>query len=229
MNLFYTGMHVYSRFLANVAGGTFVHSFIQASCILLEFASLHMSHCLLQDVYIMYRNTQQVIVAHCGTVCCVVVFQCWCFVCSRLNENKTYLALSFDYLAKGRTNYELHPESYALRDGVAQTMTLFKPRLVTVHRPTCLFHQQQLAAAAAAAAATTASGTSKSSPATTPLRVRLILRYWCCYLHFGLACSHRRINLDVHHRLCLWHSNRRSNISIKRTHPLAISPHPVMI
>jgi hypothetical protein len=53
------------------------------------------------------------------------------------------------FLAKGRTNYELHPESYALRDGVAQTMTLFKPRLVTVHRPTCLFHQQQLAAAAA--------------------------------------------------------------------------------
>ncbi|CAF4468439.1 unnamed protein product [Rotaria socialis] len=45
--------------------------------------------------------------------------------------------------AKGRTNYELHPESYALRDGVAQTMTLFKPRLVTVHRPTCLYHQQQ--------------------------------------------------------------------------------------
>ncbi|CAF4692313.1 unnamed protein product, partial [Rotaria magnacalcarata] len=22
-------------------------------------------------------------------------------------------------------------------------MTLFKPRLVTVHRPTCLYHQQQ--------------------------------------------------------------------------------------
>ncbi|CAF5134544.1 unnamed protein product, partial [Rotaria magnacalcarata] len=44
---------------------------------------------------------------------------------------------------KGRTNYELHSESYALRDGVAQTMTLFKPRLVTVHRPTCLYHQQQ--------------------------------------------------------------------------------------
>jgi hypothetical protein len=43
-------------------------------------------------------------------------------------------------------------------------MTLFKPRLVTVHRPTCLFHQQQLAAAAAM-------GASKSSPATTPLRV----------------------------------------------------------
>ncbi|CAF4976351.1 unnamed protein product, partial [Rotaria sp. Silwood1] len=62
--------------------------------------------------------------------------------------------------AKGRTNYELHPESYALRDGVAQTMTLFKPRLVTVHRPTCLFHQQQLAAA----------GTSKQSPVTTPIR-----------------------------------------------------------
>ena len=65
-------------------------------------------------------------------------------------------------LAKGRTNYELHPESYALRDGVAQTMTLFKPRLVTVHRPTCLFHQQQLAAAAGAA---------KQSPVTTPNRV----------------------------------------------------------
>ncbi|CAF1104230.1 unnamed protein product [Adineta ricciae] len=63
--------------------------------------------------------------------------------------------------AKGRTNYELHPESYALRDGVAQTMTLFKPRLVTVHRPTCLFHQQQLAAAAAA---------SKQSPILTPNR-----------------------------------------------------------
>jgi len=47
------------------------------------------------------------------------------------------------FLAKGRTNYELHPEIYALCDGVAQTMTLFKPRLVTVHRPTCLFHQQQ--------------------------------------------------------------------------------------
>jgi hypothetical protein len=42
-------------------------------------------------------------------------------------------------------------------------MTLFKPRLVTVHRPTCLFHQQQLAAAAAA---------SKQSPATTPNRVK---------------------------------------------------------
>ncbi|CAF1300148.1 unnamed protein product [Rotaria magnacalcarata] len=62
--------------------------------------------------------------------------------------------------AKGRTNYELHPENYALRDGVAQTMTLFKPRLVTVHRPTCLFHQQQLAAA----------GTLKQSPVTTPNR-----------------------------------------------------------
>ncbi|CAF2636953.1 unnamed protein product [Rotaria sp. Silwood2] len=45
--------------------------------------------------------------------------------------------------AKGRTNYELHPENYALRDGVAQTMTFFKPRLVTVHQPTCIFHQQQ--------------------------------------------------------------------------------------
>jgi hypothetical protein len=67
-------------------------------------------------------------------------------------------------LAKGRTNYELHPENYALRDGVAQTMTLFKPRLVTVHRPTCLFHQQQLAAAAG--------GTSKQSPVTTPNRVK---------------------------------------------------------
>jgi len=43
-------------------------------------------------------------------------------------------------------------------------MTLFKPRLVTVHRPTCLYHQQQLAAAAAAA--------SKQSPATTPNRVK---------------------------------------------------------
>ncbi|CAF3599478.1 unnamed protein product [Adineta steineri] len=63
--------------------------------------------------------------------------------------------------AKGRTNYELHPESYALRDGVAQTMTLFKPRLVTVHRPTCLYHQQQLAAASA---------TSKQSPGVTPNR-----------------------------------------------------------
>jgi len=37
----------------------------------------------------------------------------------------------------------LHPENYALRDGVAQTMTLFKSRFVTVHRPTCLYHQQQ--------------------------------------------------------------------------------------
>jgi hypothetical protein len=27
------------------------------------------------------------------------------------------------FLAKGRTNYDLHPDSYALRDGVAQTMT----------------------------------------------------------------------------------------------------------
>ena len=58
-------------------------------------------------------------------------------------------------LAKGRTNYELHPESYALRDGVAQTMTLFKPKLVTVHRPTCLYHQQQ-------------------SPIATPSRVNFI-------------------------------------------------------
>jgi hypothetical protein len=41
-------------------------------------------------------------------------------------------------------------------------MTLFKPRLVTVHRPTCLFHQQQLAAAAAL----------KQSPVTTPNRVK---------------------------------------------------------
>ena len=71
------------------------------------------------------------------------------------------------FLAKGRTNYELHPESYALRDGVAQTMTLFKPRLVTVHRPTCLFHQQQLAAAAAA----------KQSPVTTPNRVRFSILF----------------------------------------------------
>ncbi len=74
-----------------------------------------------------------------------------------------YLLFFLISIAKGRTNYELHPESYALRDGVAQTMTLFKPRLVTVHRPTCLFHQQQLAAAAAA---------SKQSPTTTPNRVK---------------------------------------------------------
>jgi hypothetical protein len=47
----------------------------------------------------------------------------------------------FFVIAKGRTNYELHPETYALRDGVAQTMTLFKPRLA---RPTCLHHQQNL-------------------------------------------------------------------------------------
>lgn len=76
-----------------------------------------------------------------------------------------FFLLLFIFKAKGRTNYELHPESYALRDGVAQTMTLFKPRLVTVHRPTCLFHQQQLAAA----------GASKQSPVTTPNRVRLYL------------------------------------------------------
>ncbi|CAF4857790.1 unnamed protein product [Rotaria sp. Silwood1] len=56
--------------------------------------------------------------------------------------------------AKGRINYELQPESYALCDGIAQTVTLFKPRLVTVHRPTSLYHQQQLAA-------------SKKSPVTT--------------------------------------------------------------
>lgn len=72
------------------------------------------------------------------------------------------IRIFFVFSAKGRTNYELHPENYALRDGVAQTMTLFKPRLVTVHRPTCLFHQQQLASA---------SSTARSSPATTPLRV----------------------------------------------------------
>lgn len=77
------------------------------------------------------------------------------------------------FLAKGRTNYELHPESYALRDGVAQTMTLFKPRLVTVHRPTCLFHQQQLAAAGAA----------KQSPVTTPNRVRVFHSF-----HYGNVC-----------------------------------------
>lgn len=41
-------------------------------------------------------------------------------------------------------------------------MTLFKPRLVTVHRPTCLFHQQQLAANNAA----------KHSPVTTPNRLK---------------------------------------------------------
>ena len=41
------------------------------------------------------------------------------------------------YLAKGRTNYELHPETYALRDGVAQTMTSFKPRLISIRRPIC--------------------------------------------------------------------------------------------
>jgi len=41
-------------------------------------------------------------------------------------------------------------------------MTLFKPRLVTVHRPTCLFHQQQLAASNAA----------KHSPVTTPNRLK---------------------------------------------------------
>ncbi|CAF5197505.1 unnamed protein product, partial [Rotaria sp. Silwood1] len=58
----------------------------------------------------------------------------------------------------------------ALRDGVAQTMTLFKPRLVTVHRPTCLFHQQQLAAA----------GTSKQSPDTdkSPIDVEFCC---CCF------------------------------------------------
>ena len=71
--------------------------------------------------------------------------------------------LNFCFLntAKGRTNYELHPENYALRDGVAQTMTLFKPRLVTVHRPTCLVHQQQ----------STTVGALKQSPMTTPNRV----------------------------------------------------------
>ena len=65
-------------------------------------------------------------------------------------------------LAKGRTNYELHPEIYSLREGVAQTMTLFKPRLVTVHRSTCLLHHPQSAA----------NGITKLSPMTTPMRVK---------------------------------------------------------
>lgn len=42
--------------------------------------------------------------------------------------------------AKGRTNYELHPEVYALRDGVAQTMSLFKSKLSNGQRPSCLVH-----------------------------------------------------------------------------------------
>lgn len=40
-------------------------------------------------------------------------------------------------LAKGRTNYELYPENYALRDGVAQTMASFKSKLLSIRQPTC--------------------------------------------------------------------------------------------
>ncbi|CAF0766572.1 unnamed protein product, partial [Didymodactylos carnosus] len=47
-----------------------------------------------------------------------------------------------DKETKGRTNYELH-EHYSLRDGVSQTMSLFKPKLITIHRPSCILHQQQ--------------------------------------------------------------------------------------
>ncbi len=112
----------------------------------------------------MYQNTNQVII-DISTECCVVlfVFIFWCFCFLLYYRHVNYLFVVF--IAKGRTSYELHPESYALRDGVAQTMTLFKPRLVTVHRPTCLFHQQQLAAA----------GASKQSPVTTPNRVNFII------------------------------------------------------
>jgi hypothetical protein len=120
---------------------------------------------MLQDVYIICQNINQVNVGFC-TECCDVFVFVFVFVL-HISIINLYICL-----AKGRTNYELHPENYALRDGVAQTMTLFKPRLVTVHRPTCLYHQQQLAAAAA----------SKQSPVSTPNRVKFSIAsfYFIC-------------------------------------------------
>lgn len=78
---------------------------------------------LLQVLLYIYRY-----VSLCNLVLSNIYIICWIFVFR---------------LAKGRTNYELHPEIYALRDGVAQTMTLFKPRLGNIHRSTCLHYQQQ--------------------------------------------------------------------------------------
>lgn len=43
---------------------------------------------------------------------------------------------------KGRTNYEIHPETCQLRNGVAQTVTLFQNRFGHHHRAVC--HHQQL-------------------------------------------------------------------------------------
>ncbi|CAF1503793.1 unnamed protein product [Adineta steineri] len=62
--------------------------------------------------------------------------------------------------AKGRTNYELNSQNYPLRDGVAQTMTLFKQRFVNIRRPTYLFPQQQQSTGSLL----------KKSPSVTPIR-----------------------------------------------------------
>ncbi|CAF0917768.1 unnamed protein product, partial [Didymodactylos carnosus] len=59
-----------------------------------------------------------------------------------------------DKETKGRTNYELH-EHYSLRDGVSQTMSLFKPKIITIHRPSCILHPQQQQQLQARSAATT--------------------------------------------------------------------------
>lgn len=148
-------------------------------CLLHKFSSAHHHF---QGVYIIFQNILQVTVhvVFCDVLLCFVMFLLICLFVFLINSISSILA-------KGRTNYELHPESYALRDGVAQTMTLFKPRLVTVHRPTCLYHQQQLAAAAAAAAAST---TAKSSPATTPLRVRNAFLKLSFFKLILFPCSH---------------------------------------
>lgn len=74
-----------------------------------------------------------------------------------------------DPLAKGRTNYELYPDNYILRGGVAQTMTMFKPKVNQVRRPASLLNlppQQQ-----------PCNGSSvKQTPAITPIRVSSLTR-----------------------------------------------------
>ncbi|CAF1541576.1 unnamed protein product, partial [Adineta steineri] len=44
-----------------------------------------------------------------------------------------------DKCRRTSSNYELNSQNYPLRDGVAQTMTLFKQRFVNIRRPTYLF------------------------------------------------------------------------------------------
>lgn len=58
---------------------------------------------------------------------------------NKKKKKKKRTSISFR-LAKGRTNLELHPDVYALREGVAQTMSMIKSKLSNNQRSFCLAH-----------------------------------------------------------------------------------------